>query len=103
MVKPKLISVKVSSSNENKFLGIIDDIISIEIISDKIINNLNIEFFGEFVNIIKIDDFNFIGKYSILEGINKNNLMLKIEYEDLAGNKGDIITNTTDYSYIEIL
>ena len=103
MVKPKLISVKVSSSNENKFLGIIDDIISIEIISDKIINNLNIEFFGEFVNIIKIDDFNFIGKYSILEDINENNLMLKIEYEDLAGNKGDIITDTTDNSYIEIL
>ena len=103
MVKPKLISVKISSSNENKFLGIMDDLISIEIISDKIINNLNIEFFGEFVNIIKVNDFNFIGKFSILEDMNKSNLMLKIEYDDLAGNKGDIITHTTDNSYIEIL
>ena len=103
MIKPKLISVKVRSSNENKFIAKIDDIISIEVISDKVIDNLNIEFFGEFVNIIKVDDFNFIGKYSILESTNKENLMLKIEYYDLAGNKGDIVNETTDNSYIEIL
>tara|TARA_Y200000002_G_scaffold380956_1_gene393700 strand:+ start:1583 stop:3292 length:1710 start_codon:yes stop_codon:yes gene_type:complete len=103
MIKPKLKSVKINSSNEDKFLAKIDDIISIEIISDKVIDNINIEFFGEFVNIIKVDDFNFIGKYSILGDININNSMLKIEYDDLAGNKGDIITDTTDNSYIEIL
>ena len=48
------------------------------------------------------NDFNFIGKYSIVEDINNTNLMLKIEYDDLAGNS-DIITDTTDNSYIEIL
>ena len=103
MIKPKLILVKVSSSNQNKFYAKVDDIVNIEIMSDKVINNLNIEFFGKFVNIIKLDDFNFIGKYSIMEDINKENLMLKIEYDDLAGNQGDIIMDTTDNSYIEIL
>ena len=102
MIKPKLILVKVSSSNQNKFYAKVDDLVSIEIMSDKVINNLNIEFFGKFVNIIKLDDFNFIGKYSIVEDINNTNLMLKIEYDDLAGNS-DIITDTTDNSYIEIL
>ena len=29
--------------------------------------------------------------------------MLKIEYDDLAGNRGDIIYETTDNSYIKIL
>jgi len=100
--KPKLRIVKVYSSNSNKLFGKIDDIINVEVIADKPINTPNIEIFGEDTNIIKVNEFCVVGRYLIKESTDKSNDFLKIEYEDLAGNKGDIVTKTTDNSVIDI-
>lgn len=102
MTKPKLNYVKISSSNKNKSFGIIDDVISLELKASEPINIPNIEIFGDKTNILKINESTYIGKYTIKSTTNKNNELFKIEYDDLAGNIGDIIKTTTDKSFIEI-
>ena len=102
MTKPKLNSVKISSSNENKIYGIIDDIISLEVESNEPINTPDMKIFGENISIVKINDSHFIGRYTIKEITNQSNELLNINFEDLAGNKGDIVTDTTDNSLIQI-
>lgn len=102
MTRPKLNSVKITSSNENKSFGIIDDVISLELQASEPINIPDIEIFGDKTNILKINESTYIGKYTIKPTTNKNNELFKIEYDDLAGNVGDVIKSTTDKSSIEI-
>ena len=102
MTKPKLNYVKITSSNKNKSFGIIDDVISLELQASEPINIPDIEIFGDKTNILKINESTYIGKYTIKPTTNKNNELFKIEYDDLAGNIGDIVKTTTDKSSIEI-
>jgi len=102
MTKPKLNSVKILSSNENKIYGIIDDIISLEVESNEPINTPSMKIFGENISIVKINDSHFIGRYIIKETTNQVNNLLNIEFEDFAGNKGNVVTETTDDSLIQI-
>ena len=100
--EPKLNSVKLYTSNENKLYGIINDIINIDLEANEPITNPDIRIFGENVSLMKVSDIHYVGRYIIKDSTNKDNNLLKIDYEDLAGNKGNTVMRTTDNSFIEI-